>query len=99
MIARLAFSFESFAGAKHADFMEWLPAHLRPDMGGTTAGHARPEFSPAAIADVDLAYDLGHLSQAALIALGPKRLRASGAFAPKRDTHTTNQGRSEHGRT
>lgn len=94
MIARLAFSFESFAGAKHPDFWEWLPSHLRPDLGDGPAAHVRPEFSATVAADVDLAFDLGFLSQAALIALGPKRLRASGAFAAKRDTSTTNQGRS-----
>lgn len=93
MIARLAFSFESFAGAKHTDYWEWLPAHLRPDLGDGPTTMTRSEFSPSVAADVDLAFDLGYLSQAALVALGPKRLRAAGAFAPKRDTNTTNQGR------
>lgn len=92
MIARLAYSFESFAGAKHGDFAEWLPAFMRPDFETTDAVRA-PEFSTAVATDVDLAFDLDLLSQAALIALGPKRLRAAGAFAPKRDTRTTNQKR------
>lgn len=93
MSARLAYSFESFAGAKHADFVEWLPAWMRPHFTGTPEALTRPEFSPAVAADVDLAFDLGYLSQAALIALGPKRLRAAGAFKPKRDTTVTNQER------
>lgn len=91
MTARLAYAFESFAGAKHPDFGEWLPAFMRPDFGQSTANFGRPEFSATVVADVDLAFDLGFLSQAALIALGPKRLRAAGAFAPKRDTRVTNQ--------
>lgn len=94
MTARLAFAFETFAGAKHQDFWAWLPAHVRPDLGDQSPAVQRVEFSAAVVADVDLAFDLGYLSQDALIALGPKRLRAAGAFAPNRDTTTTNQGRS-----
>lgn len=91
MTARLAYSFESFAGAKHPDFGEWLPAWMRPDTLNNTGPAGRPEFSPAVAAAVDLAFDLGYLSQAALVALGPKRLRAAGAFRPDRDTTITNQ--------
>lgn len=95
MVARLAYSFESFAGAKPPDFREWLPSFMRPAFAGETRALARPEFSEQVVADVDLAFDLGYLSQAALVALGPKRLRASGAFRPDRDTTVTNQGRRE----
>ena len=53
---------------------------------------ARIAITSAAVADVDLAFDLGLLTQDALIALGPKRLRASGAFAKDRTTDTTIRG-------
>lgn len=86
MPARLAFAFESFAGAKHDDFAQFLPAWMRPD---GARDDAPPIFTTAVITDVDLAFDLGFLSQAALVALGPKRLRAAGAFAPNRNTSTT----------
>lgn len=86
MPARLAFAFESFAGAKHDDFLQFLPAWMRPETGN---GPHQPAFSAAVVADVDLAFDLGYLSQDALIALGPKRLRSAGAFAASRNTDIT----------
>ena len=89
--ARLGFAFETFAGAKHESYVEFLEPWMRPELGG-----ARPAvegvFSAAVAADVDLAFDLKVLSQAALVALGPKRLRASGAFAKDRSTDTTVRG-------
>lgn len=84
MGARLAFAFESFAGADHNNFLEFLPAWMRPDQEGDAP--AASVFSAAVAADVDLAFDLGFLSQDALIALGSKRLRAAGAFRPDRST-------------
>ena len=89
--ARLAFSFESFAGAKHESYEQWLEPWMRPN-DGAPKPKALPAFTPAAVADVDLAFDLGLLTQDALIALGPKRLRASGAFAKDRSTDTTIRG-------
>lgn len=86
MSARLAYAFESFAGGKPGEFTDWLPAFLTPDGGRRDV---RRFFSEAVVRDVDLAYDLGFLSQAALAALGPKRLRESNAFAPDRNTDTT----------
>lgn len=86
--ARLGFAFESFAGAKHASYTEWLEPWMRPETGGTRAA-SEPAFSPAAIAAIDLAFDLGFLSQDALIALGPIRLRHAGAFKKDRTTDTT----------
>lgn len=87
MASRLAYSFESFAGGKPGEFNEWLPGFMRPtDENRQTR---RAFFSEAVVRDVDLAFDLGFLSQAALAALGPKRLRESGAFAPDRNTDTT----------
>jgi hypothetical protein len=82
--ARLGFAFESFAGAKHASYLEWLEPWMRPDVG--EAKSADSVFSEAVAIDADLAFDLGFLSQAALVALGPKRLRAAGAFKPDRST-------------
>lgn len=87
MGARLAYSFESFAGGKPGEFNEWLPAFMRPTDDKRQA--KRAFFSEAVARDVDLAFDLGLLSQAALAALGPKRLRESGAFAKDRVTDTT----------
>lgn len=86
--ARLGFSFESFAGAKHESFVEWLEPWMRPDTGNTKRDHAHV-FTRAVVDDVDLAFDLGFLSQAALVALGPKRLRQAGAFAKDRVTDTS----------
>jgi hypothetical protein len=84
--ARLGFAFETFAGAKHQSFVDFLEPWMRPEALRTTAKHA---FYPKAVVEgVNLAFDLGFLSQAALVALGPKRLRESGAFAPDRDTST-----------
>lgn len=87
---RLAYAFEQFAtGGKAGDFYEWLPAFARPDRPDTPMSAAF--FTAAVTRDVDLAFDLGFLSQAALAALGPKRLRESGAFAKDRSTDTTIQ--------
>lgn len=87
---RLAHSFEQFAsGGKAEPFLEWLPGFARPTLDGETRKQAF--FSEAVVKDVDLAFDLGYLSQAALAALGPKRLRESGAFAKDRITDTTIQ--------
>lgn len=87
-VARLGYAFESFAGAKYDDFNAYLEPWMRPDQ---EAPPTDAVFSKAVAADVDLAFDLGLLSQAALNALGPKRLRAAGAFKPNRDTNTTTQ--------
>lgn len=87
MPARLAFAFESFAGAKHDSFLAFLEPWMRPEL--PEAARADSAFSKQVAEDVDLAFDLGLLSQAALNALGPKRLRAAGAFKPDRDTSTT----------
>lgn len=78
--ARLGFMFESFArgSGDMPEFTEWLEPWMRP-----ITGDEKPRsnfYSEAVIADVDLAFKLDLLSQDALIALGPKRLRASGAF-------------------
>jgi hypothetical protein len=88
--ARLGFAFESFAGAKHASYVEWLEPWMRP----TSDGESRREsvFSALAAEAVDLAFDLGFLSQAALAALGPGRLRDAGAFKRDRSTDTTIRG-------
>lgn len=86
--ARLGFAFESFAGAKYPSFTEYLEPWMRPETGSTRVA-AEPAFSPAVAEDVDLAFDLGYLSQDALIALGPIRLRQSGAFKKDRRTDTT----------
>jgi hypothetical protein len=84
--ARLGFAFETFAGAKHESYPAFLEPWMRPEALRTTAKRA---FYPKAVVEgVNLAFDLGFLSQAALVALGPKRLRESGAFAPDRDTST-----------
>lgn len=86
---RLAWSFEQFAtGGKAGDFMGWLPAFARPHRPADRRS-TQAFFTPTVAADVDLAFDLGFLSQAALAALGPKRLRDSGAFAKDRETDTT----------
>lgn len=85
--ARLAFAFETVFGAKHGSFLEWLEPWMRPDTGDTRLANA--VFTRDVITDVDLAFDLGHLSQAALIALGPRRLRQAGAFAKDRVTDTS----------
>ena len=85
---RLAYAFESFAGGKKpGEFLEWVPAFLRPKSSAEPRKTAF--FSEAVARDVDLAFDLDFLSQAALAALGPKRLRESGAFAKDRSTDTT----------
>ena len=86
--ARLGFAFESFAGAKHTSYLEWLEPWMRPDTGESKRV-TESVFSPAVAADVDLAFDLGYLSQSALVALGPKRLRAAGAFAKDRSVDVT----------
>ena len=85
--ARLGFAFESFAGAKHQSYVEWLEPWMRPDTDDDKPKES--VFSAAVAEDVDLAFDLGLLSQAALAALGPKRLRAAGAFKKNRVTDTT----------
>jgi hypothetical protein len=85
--ARLGFAFESFAGAKHTSYLEWLEPWMRPDIADAKTADAA--FSEAVAIDADLAFDLGFLSQAALVALGPKRLRAAGAFKPSRSTDTS----------
>lgn len=89
--ARLGFAVERFLGVKHESFEEFLEVWMRPT-GGAPKPRALPTFSPAAVADVDLAFDLGLLSQDALVALGPKRLRDSGAFARDRTTDTSVRG-------
>ena len=89
--ARLGFAFETFAGAKHESYVEFLEPWMRPELGDAKPATERV-FSAAVAADVDLAFDLKVLSQAALVALGPKRLRASGAFAKDRSTDTTIRG-------
>ncbi len=86
--ARLGFMFQGFAGGKDDDFHEWLEPWMRPHTGAERK-HEAPAFSPMAVADVDLAWDLGLLSQDALIAFGPVRLRKAGAFARDRNTDTT----------
>ena len=83
--ARLGYAFESFAGAKPGAFIEWLEPWMRPDLGEPKKP-AEVVFSAAVAADADLAFDLGFLSQGALAALGPNRLRAAGAFAVGRST-------------
>lgn len=75
MTAQLTWMFQSFAGGKPGPFLEWLPAWMRPEGGKT-----EPFFTPTIVNDVDLAFQLDYLSQGALAALGPTRLRASGAF-------------------
>ena len=85
--ARLGFAFESFAGAKHESYTEWLEPWMRPDTSDAPARES--VFSALVAEDVDLAFDLGFLSQAALVALGPKRLRAAGAFRKDRSTDTS----------
>lgn len=85
--ARLGFAFETFAGAKHDSYREFLEPWMRPTDRAPTA--VESAFSPDVARDVDLAFDLGFLSQAALIALGAKRLRAAGAFKPDRSTDTS----------
>ena len=88
--ARLGFAFETFAGAKHESYMEFLEPSIRPTAHKTAAPQ---RFYPQSVADgVDLLFDLGLLSQDALVALGPNRLRASGAFAKDRSTDTTIRG-------
>jgi len=90
MGARLAFSFESFAGVKHSSFMEFLEPWMRPGSGEKPV--VESVFSAAVAVDADLAFDLGLLSQSALAALGPKRLRAAGAFRPDRVTDVSVRG-------
>ena len=89
--ARLGFAFESFAGARHHSYLDWLEPWMRPDVGdgGRQAGAV---YGDMAVEDVDLAFDLGFLSQPALVALGPKRLRSAGAFRADRNTDTTIRG-------
>lgn len=87
--ARLAYAFEQFAtGGKAGEFDQWLPPFAHPN---SLSGKRKVEafFTPTVTRDVDLAFDLGYLSQAALAALGPNRLRDSGAFARDRSTDTT----------
>lgn len=84
--ARLGFAVETFLGAKHESYVEFLEPWMRPR---DTGGRRESFFSADVVAGVDLAFDLGYLSQAALVALGPKRLRASGAFARDRVTDVT----------
>lgn len=86
--ARLGFAIESFLGVKYESFESYLEPWMRPD-AGDERGERRAFFSPGVIRDVDLAFDLGLLSQSALVALGPKRLRESGAFDKGRITDTT----------
>ena len=88
--ARLGYAFETFAGAKHESFTEFLEPWMRPDVDEPS--RVESVFSAGLAADVDLAFDLGLLSQAALVALGPKRLRAAGAFKKDRGTDTTIRG-------
>ena len=85
--ARLGYAVETFMGAKHASFTEFLEPWMRPDTSDDAAGES--VFSAVVAEDVDLAFDLGFLSQAALVALGPKRLRAAGAFKKTRSTDTS----------
>lgn len=86
--ARLGFAFETFAGAKHESYDEWLEPWMRPNDGAPTPPTPKA-FTPAAVEAIDLAFDLGYLGQDALIALGPKRLRQAGAFKKDRTTDTT----------
>lgn len=86
--ARLGFAFETFAGAKHDSYVEWLEPWMRPN-DGTPQPKPLPVFSTAAVEAIDLAFDLGYLGQDALIALGPIRLRQAGAFKKDRTTDTT----------
>jgi hypothetical protein len=85
--ARLGYAVETFLGAKHPSYLEFLEPWMRPDTGDKSPTES--VFSPLVAADVDLAFDLGFLSQDALISLGPKRLRAAGAFKADRSTDTT----------
>ena len=89
--ARLGYAFEAFARGWSKDagpmpdfYEEWVPEWMVPD---DAAGVS--VFSAQVAEDVDLAFDLGFLSQAALVALGPKRLRAAGAFKKDRSTDTS----------
>lgn len=81
MPAQLAWMFQGFASGKSPGaFLEWLPAWMRPATGGAERADDRPAFTAGVVADVELAFRLDLLSQAALAALGPTRLRRAGAF-------------------
>lgn len=82
MEAQLTHAFLAFAGARPPDFKEWLPGWMNPY---STTPKKEPTYSAALAADVDLAFQLGLLSQVALVALGPKRLREAGAFQPRKE--------------
>jgi hypothetical protein len=88
--ARLRFAVENFLGAKHPTFVGFLEPWMRPDLDEQRV--SIPPFSTALVADVDLAFDLGFLSQSALVALGPTRLRQAGAFKADRVVDTTIRG-------
>ena len=86
--ARLGFAVEHFLGAKHESFAGFLEPWMRPNDGAPEPPRMAA-FTPAAVEDIDLAFDLGYLGQDALIALGPNRLRHAGAFKKDRTTDTT----------
>jgi hypothetical protein len=88
----LGFAVERFMGAKHESFEEFLEPWMRPLVSDERARERVNVFSASVIEDVHLAFDLGLLTQDALIALGPQRLRASGAWAKDRITDTTVRG-------
>ena len=87
--ALLSYHFASFANSfgknppKLPAFSEWLQPWLRLAMQGERAKDA--PYSLELAADVTLAFKLGILSQRALTALRPDKLRKSGAF-PKENT-------------
>lgn len=80
MPAQLAWMFQAFAGGKPGPFDLWLPEWMRPFTQARAADQS--DFSPSLVADVELAFKLDLLSQEALAALGPTRLRRAGAFKP-----------------
>jgi len=69
-----------FAGQKAREFNDFLPAYMKEPVKQELR-NAR--YSNSVIADVELAFELDLLSQDALVLLGAKDLRDSGAWKNK----------------
>lgn len=66
-----------FASQKVRDFNDFLPAFMKPPVKNEFKD---ARYSNAVVRDVELAFELDLLSQDALVLLGAKELRDSGAW-------------------
>ena len=69
-----------FAGQKAREFSDFLPAYMKEPV---KQEFKDARYSKAVVFDVELAFELDLLSQDALVLLGAKDLRDSGAWKNK----------------